>query len=102
MLVAESAVLHHFDSVRVVLLVLLRNIVSALAFCASKCDLYAHQSAPPKIDFFRCVNDTVQMASGRKFASLLELRRSENCVRIRTEAQKARFLWHNKNTSAKR
>jgi hypothetical protein len=42
MLVAESAMLHHFNSVRVILLVLFGNVVSALAFGASKCDFHAH------------------------------------------------------------
>ena len=35
MLAAEFAMLHHFDSVRVILLVLLRNIVALLALCTS-------------------------------------------------------------------
>jgi hypothetical protein len=35
MLVAESAMLHHFNSVRVILLVLLGNIVALLAFSTS-------------------------------------------------------------------
>lgn len=42
MLIAMSAVLHHFDSVGIILLVLLRNIVSVFALCASKCDFHAH------------------------------------------------------------
>lgn len=42
MLIAMSAVLHHFESVGVIFLVLFRNIVSVLAFCASKCDFHAH------------------------------------------------------------
>ena len=42
MLVAVSAVLHHFDSVGVILLVLLGNIVSLLAFCASQSDFNSH------------------------------------------------------------
>ncbi len=41
-LVAESAMLLHFESIGVIFLVLLRNIVSALAFCASKCDFNTH------------------------------------------------------------
>ena len=35
MLAAELTMLHHFDSVRVILLVLLGNIVALLAFCTS-------------------------------------------------------------------
>lgn len=35
MLSAELAMLHHFNSVRVILLVLLRNIVALLALCTS-------------------------------------------------------------------
>jgi hypothetical protein len=42
MLAALLAVLVHFKSVRVVLLVLLRTIVSLLAFCASQCNFYSH------------------------------------------------------------
>ena len=47
LLLAESAILLHFETVRVVLLVLHRIVVSLLAFVASECDLHAHCSAPP-------------------------------------------------------
>jgi hypothetical protein len=42
MFAAEFAVFHHFDSVGVILLVLLGNIVSLLAFCASQSDFNSH------------------------------------------------------------
>ncbi len=41
-LVTEFAMLHHFDPVRVILLVLLRNIVAMLALGAGQCNLYSH------------------------------------------------------------
>ena len=46
-LLAESAILLHFETVRVVLLVLHRVVVSLLAFVASERDLDSHCSAPP-------------------------------------------------------
>ena len=42
MLFAELAVLVHFKSVRVVLLVFLGVVIALLAFCASHCYLYSH------------------------------------------------------------
>lgn len=42
MLFAESAILVHFQSVRIVFLVFNRVVISLLAFRAGKCDLYAH------------------------------------------------------------
>ena len=42
MLFAELAVLVHFKSVRVVLLVLFGIVVALLALCAGKCYLYSH------------------------------------------------------------
>ena len=42
MLLAESAILLHFKSVRVILLVLDSVVVSLLAFCACQCDLNSH------------------------------------------------------------
>ena len=45
MLLAEPAVLVHFNSVRIVLLVFERIVVPLLAFGASECDLYAHGRA---------------------------------------------------------
>ena len=47
MLLAESAILLHLETVGVVLLVFHGVVVSLLAFVASECDLYAHFSAPP-------------------------------------------------------
>ena len=42
MLLAEPAVLVHFNSVRIVLLVLLGVVVALFAFCACQCNLSAH------------------------------------------------------------
>lgn len=42
MLLAESAILLHLKSVRVILLVLDSVVVSLLAFCACQCDLNSH------------------------------------------------------------
>ena len=42
MLLAESAILLHLKSVRVVLLVLDGVVVSLLAFCACQCDFNSH------------------------------------------------------------
>ena len=47
MLSAEPAILLHFQSVGVVLLVLHRVVVSLLALVASERDLDSHCSAPP-------------------------------------------------------
>ena len=41
MLSAKTAILIHFKSVRVILLVFLSIVVSLLAFAADKCDLYS-------------------------------------------------------------
>ena len=46
-LLAESAILLHLETVGIVLLVFHGVVVSLLAFVASECDLYAHFSAPP-------------------------------------------------------
>ena len=46
-LLAESAVLLHLETVRVVLLVLHRVVVSLLALGTSQSDFHAHLSAPP-------------------------------------------------------
>lgn len=46
-LLTELAVLIHLKSVRVILLVLLRVVVSLLAFSTSERDLNSHFSAPP-------------------------------------------------------
>ncbi len=42
MLFAESAILVHFQSVRIVFLIFNRVIISLLAFRAGKCDFYTH------------------------------------------------------------
>ena len=42
MLLAESAILLHLKSVRVILLVLDSVVVSLLAFCACQCDFNSH------------------------------------------------------------
>ena len=47
MLLAEPAVLVHFNSVRIVLLVLLGVVVALFALRAGKGDLHSHFSAPP-------------------------------------------------------
>ena len=47
MLSAEGAILVHFKTVRVVLLVLHRVVVSLLALIASQSDLHSHLTAPP-------------------------------------------------------
>jgi hypothetical protein len=44
---AESAVLLHFDSVGIVLLVLHGIVIPLLAVCASHCYLYPHPYIPP-------------------------------------------------------
>ena len=44
---AEGAILVHFKTVRVVLLVLHRVVVSLLALIASQSDLHSHLTAPP-------------------------------------------------------
>jgi hypothetical protein len=41
-LAAEFTMLHHFDSVRVILLVLLGNVVSLLALSTSQSDFNSH------------------------------------------------------------
>ena len=41
-LTAETAILVELETIGIVLLVLERIVVSLLAFCAGKCDLYAH------------------------------------------------------------
>ena len=52
MFLAESAVLVHLDAIRIVLLVLHCVVVSLFAFCASKCDLNAHNAPPNIVDIF--------------------------------------------------
>lgn len=47
MLLAETAILLHLDTVRVVLLVLGLVIVALFAFRAGKSDFDSHVSAPP-------------------------------------------------------
>lgn len=47
MLLAEPAVLVHFNSVRIVLLVLLGVVVALFALSAGKGDFHSHSSAPP-------------------------------------------------------
>ena len=42
MLAAEFTVLVHFKSVRVILLILDRVVISLLTFTASECDFYSH------------------------------------------------------------
>ena len=44
---AESAILLHFQSVGVVFLFFLAEVVPLLALCAGQHDLYSHISAPP-------------------------------------------------------
>ena len=44
---AETAVLVHFKSVRIILLIFLRVIISLLAFGAGECNFDSHLSAPP-------------------------------------------------------
>ena len=41
-LFAESAILVHFKSVRIILLVFHRVVVALLTFCASECDFNSH------------------------------------------------------------
>ena len=48
-LFAESAVLIHLKSVRIVLLILHSVIVSLLTFCTSQCDFYSHLFHPFRI-----------------------------------------------------
>jgi len=48
---AESAILVHLKSVGVVLFVFHCVVISLLTFCTSKCNLYAHYSAPPVKNF---------------------------------------------------
>ena len=45
-LLAESAVLVHFETIGIVLLVLHCIVVSLFAFCASKCYFYSHVDSP--------------------------------------------------------
>ncbi len=40
--IAELAILFHFDAVRVVLLVLLRDVIALFAICASQGHIYSH------------------------------------------------------------
>ena len=47
MLTAEAAILIHLESVGIVFLVLLRIVVTLLAFASGESDLYSHVSAPP-------------------------------------------------------
>lgn len=47
MLTAEATILIHLESVGIVFLVLLRIVVTLLAFAAGESDLYSHVSAPP-------------------------------------------------------
>ncbi len=55
MLAAEFAVLVHFKSVGVILLVLLCVVVSLLAFRASKCNLDSHFFGTSRLDYARVV-----------------------------------------------
>jgi len=42
MLAAEAAILVHFETIGIILLVLLRLVVSLLALAARQCDFYSH------------------------------------------------------------
>ena len=77
MLVAVSAVLHHFDSVGVIFLVFLGNIVPVLALCAGESNFHAH---------CRHLLYQIFRLSGRKFASLFVY----GCRGCGAEAQKRR------------
>ena len=51
---AELAVFVHFNPFRIVPLVLLGDIVAALAFCTSQCYFHSHDRHLLLVYFFRC------------------------------------------------
>lgn len=96
-LAAELAEFLELQSVGVIFLVLFRNIVSVLAFCASKCDFHAH-CRHLLYEIFR-IPRYLGAECERKLASLFF---TESNLRRRRSTWQAAECEHNKSASAKR